>query len=146
MFLKTRCNPCKGFRSSHLGCSVKKMSLKVFQNSQENNYCGVSFQESCRLKRDSSTADFLQILQNFQEHLFYRMPPVAASEACKRIRHRPLQGNATDRMSSFTCSFHNSYFIVRISMAAFYILLFTCYEVILSVFEKVRAKSKTKAI
>ena len=119
MFLKTRCNPCKGFRSSHLGCSVKKMSLKVFQNSQENNYCGVSFQESCRLKRDSSTADFLQILQNFQEHVFYRMPPVAASEASKRICHKPLQGNTTNKMSSFTCSFHSSYFIVCIFNGCF---------------------------
>ena len=43
MFLKTKCSPYKGFRSSRPGRSVKKMFLKVSQNSQENNNCGVSF-------------------------------------------------------------------------------------------------------
>ena len=31
------------------------------------------------LKRDSNTGVFLWILRNFQEHLFYRKPPVAAA-------------------------------------------------------------------
>ena len=31
------------------------------------------------LKKDSNTGAFLQILQNFKEHLFHRTPPVAAS-------------------------------------------------------------------
>ena len=43
MFLKTRHNPYKDFRSSHPGRSVKKMLLKISQNSQENNYFGISF-------------------------------------------------------------------------------------------------------
>ena len=44
-------------------CSVKKVFLKISQNSQENTCARVSF---------------LKILWNFLEHLFYRTPPVPA--------------------------------------------------------------------
>ena len=43
MFLKTRCNPYKGFRSSCPEVFCEKDVLKSFPISQENNYCGVSF-------------------------------------------------------------------------------------------------------
>ena len=56
---------------------MKKMFLKVSQNSQEN-----------RLKKDSSAGDFLWILQNIQDHLFYRIAPVVASEAPKKFAIR----------------------------------------------------------
>ena len=54
-------------------CSVKKVFLKIWQNSQENNCIGVSivliklqaFRSAFLLKRDSNTGVFLWILPNF---------------------------------------------------------------------------------
>ena len=50
-------------------CSVKKVFLKISQNSQENTCVGVSFLQVLGLqlyeKRDSNTGVFLWILRNF---------------------------------------------------------------------------------
>ena len=58
-------------------CSVKKMFLKISQNSQENTCARASFSIKLQasglqlhLKRDSGTVIFLLILRNFQERLF----------------------------------------------------------------------------
>ena len=51
--------------------------LKILLNSQENTRVGTL------LKRDIDTIVFLLILQHFQEHLFYRSPPVTASLLAK---------------------------------------------------------------
>ena len=45
------------------GCSVKKVFLKILQNSQENTCAGIRPVTS--LKRDSGTGAFLWILRNF---------------------------------------------------------------------------------
>ena len=48
-------------RSSHRRCFVKKkVFLEISQNSKENKY---------------ATSVFLWILRNYQEHLFYEIPP-----------------------------------------------------------------------
>ena len=64
----------------------KNVFLKISQNLQENTCTTVSFLIKLQAsdlqlyqKRDSGTGVFLWILQNFQEHLFYRTPLVAAS-------------------------------------------------------------------
>ena len=49
------------FRSTHQTCSIKKVFLKISQNSQENTCTRVSF-----FKKNLRTANF----QNFKEHLF----------------------------------------------------------------------------
>ena len=51
-------------RSSHRGCSIKKMFLKISQNSQENTCARVSF-----------FLFFLWISRNFLENFFHRTPP-----------------------------------------------------------------------
>ena len=59
----------------------KKLFLEILQNSQKNTCARVSFlmklqaKPATLLKKDSGTGVFLWILQNFQEHLFYRTPP-----------------------------------------------------------------------
>ena len=69
-------NSVKKFRRSHQRWSIKKLFLKIWQYSQENTYTGVSFNHDCHcIKRDSKTGVFLWILQNFEEHLFYRTSP-----------------------------------------------------------------------
>ena len=66
-------------------CSVKKVPLKITQNSQESISVRVSFLirlqvKACNfIKKDADTGIFLWIWRNFQEHLFYRIPVVAAS-------------------------------------------------------------------
>ena len=47
-------------------CSVKKVLLEIFQNSQENTCAGVSFS----IKLQSEPGVFLWILRNFQERFF----------------------------------------------------------------------------
>ena len=92
MFLKTRHNPYNGFRSSCLEVFCEKDILKkLLKIHRKTTIVGSRFDKAeGRLKRDSSKGDFFMVLQNFQEHLFYGIPPVAASEACKKIRHVPL--------------------------------------------------------
>ena len=58
-------------------CSVKKVLLKISQNSQENTCARASFLIKLQasglqiyLKRDSGTGTFPCVLRNFQEHLF----------------------------------------------------------------------------
>ena len=48
-------------------CSIKKVLLKISQNSQENTCARVSFFKDLQLyqKRDSDTSVFLWILRNF---------------------------------------------------------------------------------
>ena len=51
-------------------CSVKKVLLEISQNSPE----------ACNfIKKETDIGVFLWILRNFQEYLFYKSPPVAAS-------------------------------------------------------------------
>ena len=69
-------------KQSYRRCSVKKVFLEISQNSQENTCARVSFLIKLQAW-DSGTGIFLWILQNFLEHLFYRTPPVAASEPMK---------------------------------------------------------------
>ena len=57
-------------------CSVKKVFLEISQNWQENTCAWVSF-----LIKLQGSGLFLWILWNFLEHLFYRTPLVAASDA-----------------------------------------------------------------
>ena len=57
-------------RSSHQRCSIKKVLLKISQNWQENTCDGVSF-----LITLQDIDFFLSVLQNFWEHLFYRILP-----------------------------------------------------------------------
>ena len=69
-----------------------QIEAAVFLISQEKTFFGVSFlnkvagfkawRPATLLKRDSNAGVFLQSLRNFQEHLFYRPPPVAASSIC----------------------------------------------------------------
>ena len=54
----------KTYRSSHRRCSVKKVFLKISQNSQENTCVRVSFWLNLQV-----TGNFLWILWNFEEHL-----------------------------------------------------------------------------
>ena len=68
-------------RSSHRRCSIKKVFLKISQNSQKNACAGFSFLIKLQIwelqlysKRDSGTGVSLWILWNFEEHLFYRTP------------------------------------------------------------------------
>ena len=71
-------------------CSVKKMFLKISQNSLKNTCARVSLliklQASACIfflkKSDSGTGVFLWILQNFQDYLFYRTTVIAASGQC----------------------------------------------------------------
>ena len=73
--------PKTDFRSNHLRCSVRKVFLKISQNSLENNcarvfffFCAsVSYVVSANnfIKKDSSTGVFLWILRNFLEHIFW---------------------------------------------------------------------------
>ena len=72
-------------------CSLKKVLLKISQNSQETPVLESLFNKFADLyaynciKRDSSTGLFLLILGNFWEHLFCRTPPVAASNKLLRV-------------------------------------------------------------
>ena len=63
-------------------CSVKKVFLKISQNSQENTCARVSF----LIKLQAFSCEFCKI---FKSNLFYRTPPVAASVIlnllCKKI-------------------------------------------------------------
>ena len=64
------------------------MFLEILQNSQENTRASlflIRLQDAALgpatlIKRGSGLGVFLWNLRNFQEHLFYRTPPVAASE------------------------------------------------------------------
>ena len=62
----------RSYRSSHTRCSLKKVLLKISQNSQENSCVWVPFfnkvpglKPATLLKRDSGTGVFLLILYNF---------------------------------------------------------------------------------
>ena len=69
-------------RSSLRRCSMKKYLAKftgkhLYQSLFSNKVASRGLQ-LC-YKRDPGTGVFLWILRSFQEHLFYRTPPVAAS-------------------------------------------------------------------
>ena len=68
-------------RSSHRRCSIKKVFLRIPQNSQEITCARVSFLIKFQAsglqfyeKRDSGAGVFLWILRNLQEGSFYRTP------------------------------------------------------------------------
>ena len=63
------------FRSCRLECPVKSMFLKFSQNSQENNWARVPL-----FKNGPWHSGFWK---TFKSTLFYRIPPVAASEISK---------------------------------------------------------------
>ena len=67
------------FRSSHLRCYIKKAVLKNFAIFTWKHVCWSlfliklpDFRPATSLERDSNTGVFLWILQNFQEHLFWK--------------------------------------------------------------------------
>ena len=59
--------------------SVKKVFLEISQSSQENACARVSLLIKLRVSGLFSSGVFLWTLWIFQEHHFYRTPPVAAS-------------------------------------------------------------------
>ena len=73
---------CAKTRSSHRKCSIKKVFLKISQNSQKKTYARVSSLIKLQAwglqlyqKGGSGTGAFLRISRNSQEYLFYRIPP-----------------------------------------------------------------------
>ena len=124
MFLKTRCNPYNGFRSSCLEVFCEKDILKSFSKFTGKQLLQVLVLIKLQAKKRLQHRLFFLVLQNFQEHLFYRIPTVAASEACKKIRHAPLQGNTTNKMSSFNVPFTTAISQYAFSMAAFHFFTF----------------------
>ena len=86
-------------------CSIKKVFLKFLQNSEENTCARVSFRQICGpvalWKRDSGADVFLWIFRNFQEHLFYRTPPVAASEYEKMVQKMKGEMKKTNSFSLY---------------------------------------------
>ena len=75
-------------------CSLKKVFLKISQNSQENTCTRVSFS----IKLQAQTCEFCEILKNT---FFYRAPPVAASENSHSSWPKTL---STDQVSRWSCS------------------------------------------
>ena len=92
-------------------CSIKKVFLKFLQNSEENTRVRVSFRQICGpvalWKRDSGADVFLWIFRNFQEHLFYRTPPVAASEYEKMVQKMKGEMKKTNSFSLY-CRLYTS--------------------------------------
>ena len=86
-------------------CSIKKVFLKFLQNSQENTCARVSLWQSCGpaalWKRDSGAGVFLWIFRNFQEHLFYRTPPVVASEYEQMVQKMKSEMKKTNSFSLY---------------------------------------------
>ena len=78
-------NRCSKSKAVTRRCLVKKVFLKILQNSQENTCLRSSLEI---LSRDFSTDVFLWINEIFKNNFFYRKPPVAAS---------------TSRDATFTC-------------------------------------------
>ena len=73
-------------------CSVKKVFLKVSQNSQENTSVRVSFliklrPEACIFIKKESLAQvfYCEFYKNFKKTFFYRIPLVVASVDVKNI-------------------------------------------------------------
>ena len=71
-------------------CSVKKVLLKILQNRQENTCARFSFliklqAEVCNFIKKETLAQVFscEICQIFRNTLFYRTPPVVASEKLK---------------------------------------------------------------
>ena len=71
-------------------CSVKRSSKNFAKFTGKHLYQGLllmkllTFRLATSLKRDSSTGVFLRILWHFQEHLFYRTPPMDAPGVQRR--------------------------------------------------------------
>ena len=124
MFLKTRHNLHNGFRSSCLEVFCEKDILKSFSKFTGKQLLQVVLIKQKKKKKETpAQVIFFLVLQNFQEH-FYGIPPVAASEACKKIHHAPLQGNTTNKMSSFNVPFTTAISQYAFSMAAFHFFIF----------------------
>ena len=71
MFLKTRCNPYKGFRSSHPEVFCEKDVVNSFSKfTGKQLLWGLLLIKLQAKKRLQRTRDYLWVLQNFQEHLF----------------------------------------------------------------------------
>ena len=71
-------------------CSIKKVFLKILQNSQENTCGRVSFliklqAEACNfIKKETLTQEFSYEFFEISKNTFsYRTPPVAVSGTCK---------------------------------------------------------------
>ena len=69
-------------------CSVQKDIFRNFAKNLQENTCArdsflIKLQALGSLLRISDTGVFLWILWNIQEYLFYRTPPVAATESLK---------------------------------------------------------------
>ena len=71
MFLKTRCNPYKGFRSSHPEVFCEKDVANSFSKfTGKQLLWGLLLIKLQAKKRLQRTRDYLWVLQNFQERLF----------------------------------------------------------------------------
>ena len=82
----------KEFRSSHRRCFIKKVLLKISQNSQENTCARVSFLMNLQVlglqryeKRKSGTCVSLWILWYFEEHLFVEHLWATAFKICIKM-------------------------------------------------------------
>ena len=56
-------------------CSIKKIFLKFFQNSQESTFARVTLSIKLQFIRVFGTGAFLRILRNFKNIFFYRIFP-----------------------------------------------------------------------
>ena len=80
------------FKNSHRRCSVKKVFLKISQNSQENTSAEVSFQYNCRpqacnfIKKETPTQVFpREFCETFKNTFFTKHFRAAASECFENI-------------------------------------------------------------
>ena len=100
-------------------CSVEKVFLEILQYSEENTSAKVSFLIELQAL-GTGTGVYLWILQNLQEHLFYRIPPVVASILSFRLTHDmilPFSNNCDNNFKSLReilqnvlqCSHFNSF-------------------------------------
>ena len=71
-------------------CSVKKVFLKIWHNSQENTCARIYFLiklQACNFIKKETLAQVFSCVfcKNFQNTFFYRTPPVAASLSTRQI-------------------------------------------------------------
>ena len=140
MFLKTRRNSYKGFRSSLPEAFCEKDVLKSFSKFTGKQLLWglvlTKLQAKKRLQRRWLSLDIAKFSRTpfFIEYFRWLLLRLVKESAIRRFRETLPIKWAPSHVP----------FIVRIFNGCF--SCFTCYEVILSFFEKVREKSKIKAI
>ena len=80
-FMYEKITNCVNSEAVPPSCSIKKVLLKISQNSQENTCARVSFSKTCYfIKKETLTQVFFCGFWGiFNNTLFYRTPPVASS-------------------------------------------------------------------